>query len=244
MGRARRAIPQPSRRPLLIAGATATAVLVGGIYLAAGRDDGTAADPPAPATTPTQTAGHHAPPAAPATTTATPSVAARVAPGNNGCATEIAAAHKMLSAVQIAVGHWSEHVRARSDLLTGRNTVVQTKAIWKRTRLAGPADLARVGSTDAAYRQASGRCRSAAGPAAATCKAHAAATDAAIVAGRAAAGDWSAHLRMMAQHAAGDFGAEHAQTMWVQAWQHAPANLNRFAQAVQGWKRAAPCALN
>jgi hypothetical protein len=249
MGRARRAVPQPSRWPLVIAGATAAAVLVGGIYLAAGRDDD-AAGPPAAAVTPSQTptTGHHAPAAGPATTAATatviPSVAARVAPGRSACATEIAAAHKALSAVQIAAGHWSEHVRARTDLLTGHNTTEQTKAIWKRTRLAGPADLARVSSTDAAYRQAFGKCRSATGPAASTCKAHAAATDAAIVAGRAASADWAAHLRMMTQHAAGDFGAEHAQTMWVQAWQHAPANLTRFAQAVQQWKRTAPCALN
>ena len=246
MGRARRAIPQPNRWPLLIAGAGAIAVLAGGIAYGASRDDGAAAGPPAQASTPTQTSteGHHAPAAGPATAAATPKTAARPAPGKTGCAAEIAAAHKVLSAVQVAAGHWAEHVKARSDLLAGRNTTVQTKAIWKRTRLAGPADQAEVESADTAYQQVFGSCRTTSDPAVADCKTHAAATDAAIVAGRAATADWSAHLRMMAQHAAGDFGAEHAQSMWVQAWQHAPANLDRFAQAVQQWKQAPVCALN
>lgn len=240
MGRARRAIPQPNRWPLLVAGAGAIAVLAGGIAFGASRDDGGTAAPPAAASTPTETAmdGHHAPAAGPASTT--PKAAARQA----GCAAEIAAAHKALSAVQVAAGHWSEHVRARTDLLAGRNTAEQTKAIWKRTRLAGPADLAQAAATDTAYQQAFGTCRTMSDPVAAACKTHAAATDAAIVAGRAATADWSAHLRMMAQHAAGDFGAEHAQSMWVQAWQHAPANLERFAQAVRQWKQAPVCALN
>ena len=43
-------------------------------------------------------------------------------------------------AARVAAGHWREHVQARTDLLAGKNTEATTKAIWKRTRLAGPDD--------------------------------------------------------------------------------------------------------
>jgi hypothetical protein len=55
----------------------------------------------------------------------------------------------------------------------------------------------------------------------------------------AAAADWANHLAMMAAHAAGDFGAEHAQAMWVSAWTHAPKNLER-GSASQRSPRGSP----
>jgi len=53
---------------------------------------------------------------------------------------------------------------------------------------------------------------------ASVCKQRLSMLDAAAASGRAASGDWAAHLAMMRAHADGDFGAEHAQEMWVMAW--------------------------
>jgi hypothetical protein len=55
------------------------------------------------------------------------------------CAAEVAVAEREVSAARVAAGHWREHVQARTALLDGRISQATTKAIWKRTRLAGPA---------------------------------------------------------------------------------------------------------
>lgn len=164
-----------------------------------------------------------------------------VNPSVSACAKEIEAAQAVVTAAGNATEHWREHVQARSDLLAGKNSEEQTKAIWKRTRLLGPADKVAVNSAVAARAAAKGGCDGAPGKAAAFCEQRLAALDAAGAADRAAAGDWAAHLQAMADHAAGDFGAEHAQDLWVAAWTAAPRNLDAAARATAALNNAPAC---
>jgi hypothetical protein len=158
-----------------------------------------------------------------------------------GCAAQIVAAEEVVKSARIAAGHWQEHVQARTDLLAGKNTEATTKAIWKRTRLAGPDDAARLAKATADYDQVVGGCAGLTSAEASACKQRLTALEVAAANGRAAAGDWAAHLAMMKAHAAGDFGAEHAQDLWVSAWENAARNLNAFARADAALANAPAC---
>ncbi|TCC19226.1 hypothetical protein [Kribbella sindirgiensis] len=154
-----------------------------------------------------------------------------VNPGAAACVQEIKAAEAVVAAAGNAAEHWREHVQARTDLLAGKNSEEQTKAIWKRTRLLGPADGVAVNSAVAERTKVNGGCAGLPGKAAAVCKQRLATLDAVGATYRAAARDWATHLQAMAAHAAGEFGAEHAQELWVAAWTGATRNLNAAARA-------------
>ena len=251
MTRARRATPhQKGRGKAVLITAGAAVIAIAGVAIAAqlssdggsgtsqppassAPDTGLAAGAQTPTQTPTQTPAQ--------TPTATPTTARAAADPAAACAAEITATDEVVKSARIAAGHWREHVQARTDLLAGKNTEAITKAIWKRTRLAGPADQARLDAATAAQQKAAGGCRRLTTAAAPACKKHLAALTAAAATGRAASGDWAAHLAMMKAHAAGDFGAEHAQHLWVAAWQNAPKNLNAFAQAETVLRKAPTC---
>jgi hypothetical protein len=245
MSRAKRAIPR-RKGPLLLTVGITSVVVVAGVALAGQfrADDGPGANP-APTTVATGATGNagpessQSPTAAPSAQGADTPLAATDAA--RACAGEITTTEAVLDAARIAATHWREHVRARTDLLSGKNTEATTRAIWKRTRLAGPADEARLRAATTAQLKARGGCKGFTGPAATDCRQRLAALNAAASAGRAAAGDWAAHLAMMAAHAAGDFGAEHAQTLWVEAWQSAPKNLDAFARASAALAEAPDC---
>ncbi|MFI7065205.1 hypothetical protein ACIBL3_29720 [Kribbella sp. NPDC050124] len=157
------------------------------------------------------------------------------------CVAQIAAAEQVVKAARIAAGHWREHVQARTDLMTGKNTEATTKAIWKRTRLAGPADVSQLATATSAYAKVVRGCEGLTSPDAAACRERLTALEVAAASGRAASGDWAAHLAMMRAHAAGDFGAEHAQEMWVSAWENAAKNLNAFARSDAALANAPAC---
>ena len=157
------------------------------------------------------------------------------------CAAEIRTTEAVVAAARTAAGHWREHVQARTDLLSGKNPEATTKAIWKRTRLAGPGDIAALNAALTAQAKSVGGCTKLSGSTAAACKKRLTTLDAAATADRAAATDWANHLAMMAEHAAGDFGAEHAQEMWVAAWSQAPRNLNAAARANTALAEAPAC---
>lgn len=179
----------------------------------------------------------------PTSTLSTPPATERnvVNPSAAACTKEIQSAEALVLVAAAATEHWREHVQARTDLLAGKNSEEQTKAIWKRTRLLGPADKAAVNSAVAERAATKGGCNAVPGKAAAFCKQRLAALDAAGAAGRAAAGDWAAHLQAMADHADGDFGAEHAQDLWVAAWTAAPRNLEAAARATAALADAPAC---
>ncbi|HEU4946518.1 MAG TPA: hypothetical protein VFT31_05140 [Kribbella sp.] len=198
---------------------------------ATGGSGPTASVSPSAATSPTATAQQP---------TGRPQSAA-LAAAANACAQEIATTEAVVVAARVAAGHWREHVQARTDLLAGKNSEATTKAIWKRTRLAGPADIARLGAATNGQARADGGCAKFTGQASVACRQRLAAVDAASAAGRAASGDWASHLAKMAAHAAGDFGSEHAQNLWIAAWASAPRNLNAFAQAEVALAKAPGC---
>jgi hypothetical protein len=132
-------------------------------------------------------------------------------------------------------------VQARTDLLSGKNSVATTEAIWKRTRLAGPADIAKLKTATDAQVAANGGCAKLSGTAAVGCRQRLRALHWAAAANRAAAADWANHLAMMAAHAAGAFGRQHAQDMWVAAWSGAARNLNSAARADAALAKTPPC---
>jgi hypothetical protein len=217
MSKARRAIHR-SRGPLVLAlGLSVAVIAAAGVAIAMiGPDDGSPSGQPSPtASTPAQTAK---------------TVQRAVAPAD-ACNAVLAATGAVLTAARTAAGHWREHVAARTDLLAGKNSEAVTREIWKRTRLAGPADIARLDAALVAQRSSAGGCATLTGASAAACNHRLKVLQTAAAANRAAAADWERHLAMMAAHAAGDFGAEHAQHLWVAAWSGATRNLNAAARA-------------
>lgn len=240
MSRARHEIPH-RRRPLLLAAGIVGIVMVAGlaVWQIGSRDDSGAQPEPTLLATADATGNSGPEPTAAPPTTAPPTTATRTPA--EACAREIATTQAVEYAARIAATHWREHVQARTDLLAGRNSEAATKAIWKRTRLAGPADIARLGAAATEQRKADGGCAKLTGTSVVACRQRLAALDAAASAGRAAAADWASHLAMMAAHAAGDFDAEHAQHMWVAAWTAAPKNLNAWARAEAAVAKAPAC---
>src|SRR4051794_37418348 len=138
MSRAKRAIHR-ERRPMLLLtiGVVAAVVIAAGVAIAyLGLTD-------KPAVQPSPTVDHAAHNASPPAPTASVSVPARNATGGSpavACTAELRTTEAVVAAARTAVGHWREHVQARTDLLSGKNSEEAAKAIWKRTRLAGPGD--------------------------------------------------------------------------------------------------------
>ncbi len=226
MSRARRSKTSSSLSLLWLA--AGTLALVGVSYIGFNLFGGTGG-------TDAPRAGTHSSPSA--------SVSAAKAPTTpaNPCAAEVAAAEGEVSAARVATGHWREHVQARTALLAGRISQATTKAIWKRTRLAGPDDIRRLAAATAAYQRVRGGCANVPAAAGKACRQRLTALAAAATAGQAVARDWQAHLAMMAEHKAGGMDDQQAQTMWVAAWRAAPTNLTAFAAAEGALARSAPC---
>ena len=170
--------------------------------------------------------------------------------GVAACAGEVAAADAEVAAARVGIGHWAEHIRARTDLLSGAEPKAVTKAIWKRTREAGPTDLARYQQAVAELARRSGACAPAAGNASAgaadpaglaACRQRLRVLAPAVAAGAASMGDWKAHQEAMAAHKAGEIDAAHAQHLWVAAWTAAPKNINAFRAADAALPTAPTC---
>jgi hypothetical protein len=230
MSRARRAGSYRNVPIVLIGTVTVLALTVVGMLIADRRGSDSTPDTSAAAGQQGAEPGHGPSPQVAAAATAA-----------QACTAEVAAAQRVVDAARIAAGHWREHVQARTDLLSGKNSTEVTKAIWKRTRLTGPADLARLSAAASAQQPTSGACTAIRGAAGTACRHRVAVLGTAAQAGRAASLDWQRHLEMMAAHKAGEFGNEHAQDLWVSAWRTAPANLNAFARAEATLRRTGGC---
>lgn len=246
-------MPRRKGSILLTVGITSGVVIAGVFAAAQFQSDAGPGANPAPTTSATGASGNAGPAASSApsatvsqTPTVTPSAqrASTAAAGTDAvraCSSEITSTEALVGAARTAATHWREHVQARTDLMAGKNTEATTKAIWKRTRLAGPADEASLSAATTAQLKTQGGCTKLVGAAAPACQQRMAALNAAASTGRAAAGDWASHLAMMAAHAAGDFGADHAQHLWVAAWTAAPKNLEAFARADAALSKAPSC---
>ena len=223
---------------LVVVGVIAAVLIAAGVAIAqlGSGDKPTSQSPP--------TADHSAHNANQPAPTASASEPVRNVTGRatvDACTAEIRTTEAVVAAARTAAGHWREHVQARTDLLSGKNSEEVTKAIWKRTRLAGPGDIAALHAALTAQARSAGGCAKLTGSTAAACKQRMAVLGRVATADRAAAADWAHHLSMMAAHAAGDFGAEHAQELWVAAWSSAPKNLNAAARANAALATAPVC---
>lgn len=157
------------------------------------------------------------------------------------CSREVAAGEAVVRAAGTAAAGWRAHLQARTDLLAGKITREASGQIWARTKKAGPAQVANLSAAMTAQGKARGLCAKVTGSAGSSCKQRLAALDVASSAGRAAVSDWDHHLKMMAAHAAGAFGSQHAQDLWVAAWKGGPKNLERFALAQAALAGAPRC---
>ncbi|MEV0284846.1 MULTISPECIES: hypothetical protein [unclassified Kribbella] len=254
MVKARRSRPVRRRTARRVVVAAVVLGLAGGGALAvqlAGRDSGTAGRDAQGVSTgvratevPSQAA--ETGPPTPAGTAAELSPSAALA----ACAGSLTAGDPVLSAARIGVDHWSQHVQARTDLLAGLQTEAVTRAIWKRTRLAGPGDQQQYAAALSAWNPHSSKC---AGlepttentrfrAAAAACQTRAAVVTRAIAASRPAMTDWQTHLANMTRHAAGEMTAEHAQHLWEESWRTAPAHISAYRAAMGDVAKAPACA--
>lgn len=245
--RARRHRGQPNRSGgwlgLIVLAVTAalTLTLVGVLAWAALFNDRDTAGPPGQTTSQSPHTDHSASPVPPASA---PSASAlRAQTGSlEACISEVAAAEAEVAAARTGIGHWAEHIQARTDLLTDAQPKEVTKAIWKRTREAGPADLTRHQQAVAEHARQAGSCTGAPkSTQSSACRQRLTVLDKAVTAGAAGMGDWKAHQNAMAAHKAGEIDAAHAQTMWVAAWAAAPKNIDAFKAADAALRTAPAC---
>jgi hypothetical protein len=162
------------------------------------------------------------------------------------CAKEVADAEKVVSAAKKGVAHWRTHVQARTDMLDGRMSVSEMDAMWKTTRLAGPADQKRFHAAMDSYHPSPACTKlsdtpSQAKASAADCSARYKSAEKAVEAAKAAMADWKSHLDNMAAYAAGEMSSEEAQTKWVEAWRNAPPNIKAYQKARTALDDAPSC---
>jgi len=163
----------------------------------------------------------------------------------NDCRREVARAESVLEAAGDGVTHWREHVQAQTDLSLGRNSLDETKAIWKRTKLAGPSDVAKYETAKAGYKAAAKACQ----PVQAadedqaanlkTCRTRLDKVRASLAAADRVIDDWADHLADMRKSAAGH--VHNAQEVWMNTWRAAPPNLDKYAAAVDTLAKTKSC---
>jgi hypothetical protein len=162
------------------------------------------------------------------------------------CAKEVAGAEKVVAAAKQGVANWHMHVQARTDMLDGRMSVTEMDAMWKRTRLSGPADQKRFSTAMDAFDPSPACTKLDKVPAAqkgeaTECVARDRTAHKAMDAAKAAMADWKSHLANMAAYAAGEMSSTEAQTKWVEAWRNAPPNIEAYEKARKALDDAPSC---
>jgi cytoskeletal protein RodZ len=244
---------QRRRRLVGIVSAVVALALVGALALVLGRtvfsggDDtpsasstGTASDSPTPEPTASASDSPSSQPTDAQTSDAQTSGAAATT-AMRACATEVSRAAAVVSAAAQGVTDWSSHVQARTDMLQGRISVDAMDAIWKRTRLAGPADQTRFKAARSDYHSTAHCAHLGGGSAAAACVARSKAATSAVAAAEAAMHDWESHLANMAMYANHQMSSVMAQTKWVSAWRNAPTHIDAYRSARAALDDAPAC---
>lgn len=267
MARARRAKRRPYRVVLPVV--IAAVVLAGVIAIAQGWFAGTdttspEASPRVLATEQTATPGvpptpSSSPPSSssapattpPATTTGpqTPSgrtpakrAAANAEGALNACRNRVHAADTALKAAGVGVSHWSQHVQAQTDANSAKISVDEMDAIFKRTRLAGAADVSSYQGAVRAYHAKSGSCEAVEGASLdvnlqlAGCASRHKAQLPVLRAAQDAMSDWESHLAAMARSRMGK--VHDAQGVWLKAWRAAPPHIKAYQKAERGYSPA------
>jgi len=147
------------------------------------------------------------------------------------CKQQLRAGDELIAAAEIGIGHLVTHIGAHHAWLMGELTEDEKKDTYKRTRLAGPADLTAFDGAMTRYSTVSNAnqtaCRDTQSDG---CVKRFEATKDAIVAADQAINHWREHQANMAAHAAGEFGAERAQELW-------DATIAATAAKVDPWRQ-------
>jgi threonine synthase len=236
---ARRAKVRPVR--VIIPLVVAAALLVGGSFAAWKYWPGSTTAGPQAASSSTITESQ-----APSTAESSPSpspttsvtASAAAAKALDACQERVRAADAVLKEGETGVKHWAAHVQAQKDYFSGKATVEEMKAQFKKTRLKGPGDLNRYNDALSTYDDLDSSCGKVAGAgtavAASLKKCNERSKDQQPVLEATAAGmkDWKAHQKFMqrnAQHAAGS--PSEAQAIWLKQYRAAPKSINAFKKA-------------
>jgi hypothetical protein len=239
---ARRAKVRPVRLIILLA--VAAALLVGGSFAAwKFRPDATTAGPQAESSNTTAEQ-------VPSTAVSSPSPSVTPSPASaaaqnalEACQTRVSAADDVLKQGEIGVRHWAGHVQAQKDYLTGKATVDEMKARFKKTRLKGPGDLERYDDALSRYKDLEGPCGKVEGAeskvaaALATCAKRSKAQEPVMKATAAGMKDWRNHQKFMQRNALHREGSpSEAQATWLKQYKAAPKNINAFEKADKNFK--------
>ena len=239
MVQARRAKGRPAR--VIIPLAVAGALLVGGSFAAwkFWPDTTTAGPQAASSSTITESQAPNAAESSPSPA-ATPSATANAAATQAlaACKERVRAADAVLKEGGTGVKNWAEHIQAQKDYFSGKATVDEMKARFKKTRLKGPGDLDRYNDALATYDDLDSSCGKVAGADAAVaaslknCNERSKDQQPVLEATAAGMKDWKAHQKFMqrnAQHEAGS--PSEALATWLRQYRAAPKNINAFKKA-------------
>jgi hypothetical protein len=251
MARARRAKPRRSRA---LIGLIVVALLAGGMVAAlrfwpnsltavgptaspAVETSPSVAAPSTPATTASPSTAPTPSASAKSRATATPASAAAVR-AMEACQTRVRAADDVLDAAGTGIDHWEAHVDAERRAARGDISVKDRQAIFKETRLKGPADQKRYADAQRAYERVRdafcGKAEGADATVAATlskCRERAVAQGPLMRAAAAAMGDWKSHLADMQRSR--EVHVDDAQAIWIKAYRAAPKNINAYEKALR-----------
>jgi hypothetical protein len=148
------------------------------------------------------------------------------------------------------VDHLHHHVEAMQDNWAGKISVDQMKAMWKETRLAGPADIAAYKRATAAVHKAgkpcaalsSGRLPASVRKEGTSCRERSSSLAKAAAAGEPAMDEWSYHLTQMALFKSGAFSSATANQRWLEVYDATPPLVRHFDNAMSSLARAPACA--
>jgi hypothetical protein len=162
------------------------------------------------------------------------------------CAARVSNAERIIAAAGNGVGHWRQHIQARTDMLKGRISETKMDRVWERTQRAGPADQRHFRATAGRYPSRSHCGQPRTYPPrlqrlAKDCLNRAAATTRGLRAAHGAMRDWRVHLANMAKFSRGRMSAAMAQGRWVQAWRNAPIHITAYRTARAALDRAPDC---
>jgi hypothetical protein len=246
MARARRAKPRRSR---LLVGLLVVALLAGGMVAALRFWPGSLtaiSSGPTPAAVPTlSSAGPGSATSSPPAPSGSVEPGATAGPASEravqameSCRERVQAADEVLEQAATGIGHWQTHVGAEKDAQDGRISVDERQAIFKATRLKGPADQKRYADALAAYdRVRDASCGEVEGAddevikTLAACQERATAQAPVLTAAAEAMGDWKSHLSAMQRSR--EAHVADAQDIWLEAYRAAPKNLDAYEKALQ-----------
>ncbi len=171
---------------------------------------------------------------------------------STGCRAQVAGADAVVEAARVGIDHLETHTGAHQAWVEGRISEEQKSALYKATRLAGPADVARFAAAQKAAQKTAQKTaqrttrRATAGTQACTppqraCAERMETLSAAMTSGRSGMAVWEEHLANMADFAAGKFDSDRAQALWDRTRAEAQKVIASWDKADQAVRQAPRC---